>query len=556
MKWQCCSNTILVLVVLIAVYLISGEEAIADFIFGKPANLGSVVNSPYVDASPSLSADDLSLYFCSTRLGKYGNSDLWVTTRPTKAEPWGPPVNLGPIVNGPNWQLNPGISAEGLALLFDCGTEDHSDIWVTTRASVYDPWGTPVKLGPNINLSAKQYCPNISSNGLELYFQSFAPEGFGDADIYVSNRQTVSDPWEPAVNLGPTVNSSFHDSGPFISLHGLVLFFHSDRPGGYGDQDLYMTTRPTKDAPWGPPVNLGPNINTAYGESDACVSADGLMLYFGEHAKARPGGVGGQDLWQVPILLIVDFNGDEIVNFKDFSRLTQYWSQEEPSVDIGPRPFGDHELDFQDIAVLAAYWLNEILPVGLVAYWKLDETEGFVAHDSAVDQNGTLNGSPVWQPAGGTINGALQFDGTDDYVSTPFILNPYNKGPFSIFAWIKGGGLGQVIISQTGGANWLLANPAAGNLMTDLKASGRIIGQALVSQSFIADGNWHRVGLTWDGKNRILYVDDIEVAKDTQSSLPYSTGGLYFGAGKGLEAGSFWYGLIDDVRIYDRPVHP
>jgi len=91
--------------------------------------------------------------------------------------------------------------------------------------------------------------------------------------------------------------------------------------------------------------------------------------------------------------------------------------------------------------------------------------------------------------------------------------------------------------------------------MTDLKAAGRF-GQPLISQTTITDGDWHRVGLTRDGSNRKLYVDGVEVAKDTQAGLAGSDGGLYIGAGKGLEPGAFWSGLIDDVRIYDRAVTP
>jgi hypothetical protein len=78
----------------------------------------------------------------------------------------------------------------------------------------------------------------------------------------------------------------------------------------------------------------------------------------------------------------------------------------------------------------------------------------------------------------------------------------------------------------------------------------------LLSETVITDGNWHRVGLVWDGTNRILYVDDVAVAADTQSELVGSNGGLNIGCGKNLEPGSFWSGLIDDVRIYNRTVKP
>ena len=78
----------------------------------------------------------------------------------------------------------------------------------------------------------------------------------------------------------------------------------------------------------------------------------------------------------------------------------------------------------------------------------------------------------------------------------------------------------------------------------------------MISSALITDGGWHRIGFVWDGTNRILYVDDIEVASDTQSRLTGSEGGLYIGAGNTLEEGSFWTGLIDDVRIYNRAITP
>jgi len=192
----------------------------------------------------------------------------------------------------------------------------------------------------------------------------------------------------------------------------------------------------------------------------------------------------------------------------------------------------------------------------LLGYWTLDETAGAIAYDSAGNNDGALNGDPIWQPSDGKIDGALLLDGTDDYVSTPFVLNPAEQ-KFSVFAWIKGVAPGQVIISQIGGANWLLADPSEGKLMTNLAApAGRFPPQPLASESVIIDGVWHRVGFTWDGSNRILYVDDVEVAKDTQSSLAGSEGGLYIGVGKNREAGTCFSGLIDDVRVYDRAVTP
>ncbi|MHC4331939.1 MAG: TolB family protein, partial [Planctomycetota bacterium] len=70
---------------------------------------------------------------------------------------------------------------------------------------------------------------------------------------------TVGEP----TNLGPTVNSSAGDTSPSISADGLELYFSSDRPGGYGLDDIYVMTRATTEDDWGEPVNLGPLVNSS-----------------------------------------------------------------------------------------------------------------------------------------------------------------------------------------------------------------------------------------------------------------------------------------------------
>jgi hypothetical protein len=263
--------------------------------------------------------------------------------------------------------------------------------------------------------------------------------------------------------------------------------------------------------------------------------------------------LGGGSL-QASIIPVVDFNADLKVDVKDLLILIEHWGQNYPPCDIGPMPWGDGKVDPKDLEVLMSYWGQEMEDPNLVANWKLDETEGTVANDGARANDATLKGNPVWQPAGGKIDGAILLDGVDDYVQTPFVLNP-SQGAFSVLAWVKGGVPGQVIFSQMVKANWLSTDANAGSLMTELKAQGSL-GTNLQSQSVVTDGNWHRVGLVWDGTNRLLYVDDMEVARDTQPSLPSSTTGLYMGVGNKLSKGSFWSGLIDDVRIYNRAVKP
>ena len=152
--------------------------------------------------------------------------------------------------------------------------------------------------------------------------------------------------------------------------------------------------------------------------TDPSVAADGSMSYFGSD---RPGGVGGQDLWQTPILPIVDFNGDKIVNLRDFAILAQHWQEEESSVDIGPTPLGDQVVDARDVAVLAQYWLTDYR---VIAHWKLDESAGNRARDSVGGYDGMVQGNPTWQPHGGKLGGAIQLDGIDDCIATNPVLSP------------------------------------------------------------------------------------------------------------------------------------
>jgi len=248
---------------------------------------------------------------------------------------------------------------------------------------------------------------------------------------------------------------------------------------------------------------------------------------------------------------VADLNRDGIVDSTDICMMVDHWHTDEPYCDIAPAPFGDGIVDIQDMAILGE---NLFEDYRMIAHWKLDETEGNIAHDNTGNHHATLNSNPVWQPAEGKMDGALQFDGIDDYANAGFVLNP-SSGPLSAYAWIKGSMPGQVIISQTDGTGfggtWLGADQVDGKLFTNLMYF------ELASESVITDDQWHHVGIVWDGSRRYLYVDEEEVARDTSDMTAIqSTGDLYLGASKNLEATSFFSGLIDDVRIYNRAVSP
>jgi Tol biopolymer transport system component len=543
--------------------IVSARPARGDFTFGDPVNLGSPVNDSSDVRGMCVSRDGLALYFSSNRPGGYGGYDLWVATRPTTGGNWGQPVNLGPSVNTVHEITDPSLSSDGLSLYFADGPfgsflpggYGDMDLWVATRDTTSEPFGARVNLGPTLNNGGPNEWPCISADGLSLYCSGWYRGSLGLCDLWVSTRTSTSENWSAPQNL-LTVSSPWGDGAPDISADGLALFFISTRPRdftSFDDFELWMATRKTASEPFGTPVKLPPRVNTEpYSALHPHVSADGFTLYF---CSNRPGGLGATDLWQTAVIPLVDFNGDGTVALEDLLRMIESWGQNDPAVDIGPMPWGDGVVDAKDLQVLMSHWGEAILDSALVAHWKLDETSGLTAADSVGTNQGTLLGQPARQPGSGRIDGALQLDGVDDYVQTPFVLNPA-AGPFSVFAWVKGGAPGQVILAQSGGANWLRAASTTGQLQTELNEPGRNAGKSLSSAVVVTEGAWHRVGLVWDGSERVLYLDDVEVARGMQAKSPYSVDGLYLGVGSTLAPGTFWKGLIDDVRLYDRAVKP
>jgi acyl-CoA thioesterase-1 len=285
----------------------------------------------------------------------------------------------------------------------------------------------------------------------------------------------------------------------------------------------------------------------------------GNLFPDGIHPNAEGAGLMAQAI--APFLLGVrslpDFERDGVVNFADFARLALLWRQNDPLFDVAPVPNGDDLIDSRDLGGLARFWMSY---PGIVAHWKFDEAQGEVAHDSLGRLSGTVHGSAIWQPDAGRIGGALSFDGVDDYVSAGAPLNP-GAGPFTVFVWVKGGRPGQVIFSQSNktgtGEVWLGTDAATGAVLTRLTDGSRIT-QPLISQAVITDGVWHSLRLAWDGSGRHLHVDGQEVAADKRKLNPLrsSDADFYMGAGKDLEAGSFWGGLLDDIRFYNRAVMP
>ena len=360
---------IILLVFLLSLGLAT-KVANADFIFGEPVNLGPPINTPSGEVNFFLSADGLEVYISSDRSGGLGYIDMWRITRENTDNPWGLLVNVQEINSRYN-EAFPCLSADGLTLYFadwyswnaagdrPGGVGNH-DLWMCTRLSTDDPWGPPVNMGAIVNSPNAELLPSVSQDGQILIFTSKRSGGLGDYDLWMSTRPAAEGDWAAPVNMGPAVNSSAYDGDGCLSTDGLALFFCSGRSGGMGWYDMWVTTRRSQAAAWSPPVNLGPAINTSSIEGAPSLSPDQKTLYF---ASNQPGGIGGFDLYEVPIVPIVDLNSDGIVDAADMCIIVDNWGTDEPLCDIGPMPWGDGIVDVQDLVVLSEHLFEEIPPV-------------------------------------------------------------------------------------------------------------------------------------------------------------------------------------------------
>ena len=222
------------------------------------------------------------------------------------------------------------------------------------------PWGPAASAGTPPNSKGRDQRVTLSRDGLTLIFGTMRAGGRGYTDLYMCSRLSMQDPWGPPVNCGKNVNSPGLESGPCLSPDGLALFFESCR-----DNDtpfvwnLWMSIRKRTRDPWGPAVKLPAPINTAYSDWNPAVSPDGRTLYF---ASDRPGGYGSDDLYSGSIVPVCDLNGDGKVDDKDILVLLDRWGQADSLCDIGPFPWGDGVVDIEDLKVFMVEWEKENPP--------------------------------------------------------------------------------------------------------------------------------------------------------------------------------------------------
>lgn len=270
--------------------------------WSEPINLGPVVNSTDADVNAALSPDEHTLYFVSNRPGGLGGNDIWASHRRCKTCDWEAPYNLGPPINSAAAEGSPTLSEDGRMLFFFTTRADgfgNADIYVSHRVSTGadgDVWGEPVNLGPDVNSALAEngsYYTREGGVGNASLYFNHVFPG-NNLEIYRAELSHDGMPVGPAVAVSELNDPIAADQKVTVRTDGLELLMSSNRAGTFGNFDIWRSTRDTVQEPWSTPVHIGPPINTTGVDSQPTLSRDGQTLIF---TSNRPGSIGNTDLW-------------------------------------------------------------------------------------------------------------------------------------------------------------------------------------------------------------------------------------------------------------------
>ena len=261
-------------------------EALENPVIFNPINLGVNVNTLYDDIMPSLTADEETMVTTvvlpidpNFEYNIYNSQEDFFISHKVKSK-WSTSKNMGHPVNTPKNEGAQSISVDGKIMVFAaCDRSDGAgscDIYFSKKQG--NNWSKPINIGPPINTGAWESQPSLSSDGRSIYFASNRPGGYGMKDIWVSHLDKEGY-WSDPVNLGPNINTKKVDASPFIHPDNSTLYFSSNGHTGMGGYDLFFS-RITEEGDFPLPFNLGYPINTFKDEEFMIVNAKGDKAYF------------------------------------------------------------------------------------------------------------------------------------------------------------------------------------------------------------------------------------------------------------------------------------
>ncbi len=281
----------------------NGKDMVKNPVSVKFENAGKLINSPYADYNPFISADESILVFSSRRKGNQGNvvddaignytCDIYISYM--RDGKWTKAKSIGPAINTSYDESVVGISPDGQRVMIYMENEiADADIYMSTLKG--KSWQKPLSLGPNVNSEEVESGACVSADGKTLYFSSFLKgRGIGGEDIYMSNLLPNGN-WGVPINLGPTVNTAEDERAPYIHADGKTLYFSSKGHNSMGGFDIFKTEYDEKTRMWSDPENVGYPINTSDDNLYFSLSVQGKYSYV---SAVRPEGMGDLDIYKV-----------------------------------------------------------------------------------------------------------------------------------------------------------------------------------------------------------------------------------------------------------------
>lgn len=270
-------------------------EAVQHPVPFEPTSLGAALNTADDESLPSFTADGGTLIYT---FRKAGREDLYAST--LKDGGW----QAGESIEAVNTPQNEGaqaISADGKLLVFTAcnrvGAMGSCDLFYSEWRN--GNWTEPTNMGNPVNSGAWESQPSLSADGSILYFASERAGGKGGRDIWMSTRQK-NGRWGDPVNLGDSINTTANEASPFMHPDGQTLYFMSEGHAGMGGYDLFYARKNAKGN-WSSPVNLGYPINSTANEGALVVSLNGQTAYFSSDKAPKGATGGGVDLYSFPL---------------------------------------------------------------------------------------------------------------------------------------------------------------------------------------------------------------------------------------------------------------
>lgn len=263
-------------------------------------NLGAAINSPFEDYAPVLTEDEKLIVFTSRRPtgnlsdktsadGKYYEDVFFSNRQGTR---WSIAKNMDQPINTPFHDSDLALSADGKQL-FLYTDENEGDILIADF--INGKWSQPRLLPAPINTPYHESSVSISYDGKKMFVASERPGGLGGSDIYVTEKNKFGQ-WGPATNLGPSVNSAWDEDSPFIDYEGTTLYFSSAGHTSMGDYDIFRSLR--NAGKWSEAENLGFPINTPGPDSYFVSTKDGKRGYY---SSVREEGFGEEDIYLITL---------------------------------------------------------------------------------------------------------------------------------------------------------------------------------------------------------------------------------------------------------------